>query len=343
MRYVDLAAPFEIRPFFDGDSCYIVYNIRELPSTKFDGAGGLVAVAGKETVVGRLDLEFGDIMGTGRAFNLKWNKKDKWSSELSVGYLEPFLLQSDFDLRLEISQRDLDSSFIKSSGQIGFVRSFHSGLSGHLWLGAERTVPEPHSDLVRSNSRFVGLEFDYDKTDDPLNPKSGYGLSSSVEYKNRTNSISDSIAPDLPHKITTADMKARYFGKISRRAVLAIQGRAGGVVSSDGVVPRDEFFYLGGFDNLRGYAEKRFPAYRYFMVSLEPRLLTGDFSRIYTFVDIAQIKGSQNQSSEYNFYPGYGVGVMAPSAIGQFKLEIGWGKTGFPDDGVVNFGLAGQF
>ncbi|OGC91008.1 MAG: hypothetical protein A2W25_07985 [candidate division Zixibacteria bacterium RBG_16_53_22] len=343
MPYVDIAAPFEIQPFSDGDTCYVVYHIREVPSTRFNGAAGLASSTGKEAFVGRLDIEFGDILGTGRSFGLRWNRKDSHSSELSLDYLEPYLLQSDFDLRLEISQVDRDTTFIKTAGRVGILRSFRSGLSGSLWLGVERTAPESTSDILRSNARSVAAEFDYDKTDNPLNPRSGYGISSSVGYKYRTNMISDSITFDPPRKITTAGMGGRYLLGVSRRFIFALACQAWGVVSSDGLVSRDEFAYLGGFDNLRGYAEKRFPAYRYFLASFEPRIITSQGSRVYLFADLAQIKDSQNQSSDYKFYPGYGFGAVAPSALGQFKVEIGWGKSGFPGEGVLNFGLISQF
>jgi len=343
MTYIDIAAPFEIRPFSDGDSCYIAYHIRELPSTRFDGAAGFASTAGREVFVGRMELAFGDIMGTGRSFGFSWNRKDRWSNELSLNYLEPYLFQTDFDLRLEISQIDRDTSFIKTTGRVGLLRSFRSGLAGSLWLGLERTVPEPTSDIAQSDARFVTVEFDYDRTDEPLNPRAGYGMSSSVGYKYRTNTVSDSNATDSARKITTAGMGGRYFLAVSGQFVLAFSCQAWGVVSSDGLVPRDEFSYLGGFDKLRGYAGKRFPAYRYFLASFEPRIITGQGSRIYLFTELAQIKDSQNQSSDYRFYPGYGLGAVAPSALGQFKLEIGWGKTGFPGEGVLNFGLVGQF
>jgi hypothetical protein len=34
---------------------------------------------------------------------------------------------------------------------------------------------------------------------------------------------------------------------------------------------------------------------------------------------------------------------MAPAGIGLFKIEIGWGKTGFPSEAIFNFGLTGAF
>jgi hypothetical protein len=56
---------------------------------------------------------------------------------------------------------------------------------------------------------------------------------------------------------------------------------------------------------------------------------------------MAEVKGAQ--TGAYRFFPGYGFGLVAPTSMGLFKLEIGWGKTGFPSDAILNFGLAGRF
>jgi outer membrane protein assembly factor BamA len=366
MPYVDIIAPFTIEPIADGESLYIVHNIQELPSTRFNGAGGLITVKGRETFIGRLDLEFGDILGTGRVFGFIWNRKDSWSGELSLSYLEPYIMGSEFDLKMEIAQLNQDTSFIRSNGRIGLLRSFHSGLAGALWLGLERTVPE-HGVFVsptpdnsgRSTAKIITASFDYDRTNDRQNPRSGHGLSSGVSHKYRTNTVDSSASTNLPRKITSAGFSVRYYAGLSRRVIAALGIHGWGIVSIDGRTPREEVQFIpmgpessGDRDvlsNLRGYPERRFAAHRYFVATIEPRLLTDNEGRLYAFLDMAyiylpgQINSSQSNKSDYTFYPGYGLGLTALSTLGQFKIEIGWGKTGFPGDGVIGFGLAGRF
>ncbi|HBC45530.1 MAG TPA: hypothetical protein DCZ43_00645, partial [candidate division Zixibacteria bacterium] len=157
MPYLRIASSFEIESLGDGDSCRVIYNVRELPSTRFDGAGGVSSIKGKSSFVGRLDLEFGDILGTGRAFGLFWNKKDRFSSEISLNYLEPYLLGSPIDLSLEAHQIDHDSLYIENGASLGLVHQFGGGLSGSLTLTIGRTVPEKESLVVASDSRSVGV------------------------------------------------------------------------------------------------------------------------------------------------------------------------------------------
>jgi outer membrane protein assembly factor BamA len=343
MPYIDIAGRFEIESFADGESIYVLHQIIERPSTRFDGAGGFVSTKGSESLVGRLDLEFGDILGTGRAFGFNWNRKDKWSNELRVNYLEPYLLNSSIDLRLEASQTDKDTSFIKIVGKAGLLHAFKSGLAGGVWFGIDRTTPEKSTETIQSTGQFVTGVFDFDRADEAANPRAGYGISSVINYKFRRNESYDSSRQDYSGKIVSAGTELRYFIGISKRIALALKANAWGIVAEDGRVPLDEMRFLGGIEDLRGYADGRFPAYRFAMLSVEPRILTGAGSRIYAFTDLAEIKSSQYGSSNYRFYPDYGLGVVAPSALGQFRIEIGWGKSGFPSEGVLNFGLVGRF
>ncbi len=339
MPYLRVVSPFQVEPVADGDSCQVIYNVRELPSTMFDGAAGLTSVKGKSTFVGRANLLFGDILGTGRAFGLRWNRKDRFSSELQLTYLEPYVLNSSFELKLEAHQVDRDSLFIESGGSVGLAHEFGSGLGGSLNLAISRTVPETGSKVASSTGRAVGVQFDYSDIDRADNPTSGYAIITGLSHKSRTNQNADSL--NLPSQISSAGVDLRYFARISRRFVTAFAITSWGVVSNDGQIPADELHYIGGFESLRGYAEKQIPAYRYAIATIEPRLITGPESRVYLFTDFGEIRNMQVR--KYSFFPGYGIGFVAPTALGQFKLEVAWGKTGFPSDAILNFGLAGRF
>jgi hypothetical protein len=66
-------------------------------------------------------------------------------------------------------------------------------------------------------------------------------------------------------------------------------------------------------------------------------LITGKYSRAYLFGDFGIIKGSPDMDVDYSFNPGYGLGLVSR------RVEIGWGKEGFPSEAVFNFGIIGSF
>lgn len=342
MRYINIASPFELEPASGGDSCRIIYHIKELPSTRFDGVGGYVNTKDRSDFLGRLNLEFGDILGTGRSFGLLWEKKDRFSSELKLDYLEPFFLGTRFDVKLEVFQLDRDSLYIETGGRVGLAYRFGRGFSAGLRFSAKRTEPEPGADLSSSIGRAVKLDFGYDRTDRVENPRDGYLMKTEVDYRYRSNRrVIEGDNP--PTELSAVGFDGGYFARLGDQFVIAIRLAGWGIASADGTVPVDELRFVGGFDDLRGYAEEQFPAYRYAVATIEPRIITGKRSRAYVFGDFGAIKSSQSQNDDYRFWPGYGLGLVSPTSIGLFKIEIGWGKTGFPSEAIFNFGLAGTF
>jgi len=342
LQYVEISSPYYLEASIEGDSCTVVYNIRELPSTRIEGFGGLINIEGKTDFVGRVNIEFGDILGTGRMFSLFWNKKDARSNELSIKYVEPFILNSRLDLELEAYQIDRDTLYVTAGCRASFIHNFGIDLTGALYTSVERTVPESGSSISRSLKRSFGMEFDYNKTDFALNPKSGYEIGTEIEYRYRSNSAA-LPGQDPPSNITSAGLNGAYYYKITGRLAAITSFKEWGIVSANGVAPVDEYRFIGGVHDLRGYIEQQFPAYRYLILTVEPRLITGKYSRAYLFGDFGFIKGSQNRSDKYRFKPGYGLGLVSRSGIGQVKVEVGWGDEGFPSGPIFNFGLGGSF
>ncbi len=342
MPYVEIASPFYLETSAIGDSCVIVYNLKELPSTRFDGVGGFVKTKDKTDFIGRIEMEFGDILGTGRAFGLYWNKKDSRSNELSVKYLEPFILNSRMDLRLEAFQTDRDTLFVKNGGAAVLSRRFGTELSGAVKFSLERTVPESGSSVSTSTKRSVGIEFDFDKTDFRLNPRSGYEIGSKLNYGYRSNS-KVILGENPPSSLSSAGLTGTAYWNPFNKFVTAFGFNGRGITTSNGTVPVDEYYFIGGANGLRGYTDQQFPAYRYAIATFESRLITGKYSRAYLFGDFGFIKPSQQRETDYKFRPGYGFGLVSRAGFGIVKIEIGWGDVGFPSDAVFNFGFGGRF
>lgn len=342
LPYVDIASPYSLETSPNGDSCVVVYSLRELPSTKIDGFGGLVNTHGKTDFIGQADIEFGDIFGTGRAFGLFWNRKDPRSKELRLRYLEPYIFNSGLDMELEVSQIDRDTLYITTAGKISILHDFGIELNGAAYFSVERTVPETGSEVSTSLKKVVGVKFNYNKTDFEPNPSSGHEVGSELEYKYRNNETV-LVGQSPPSDITSAGVRTSVYIPMIRRIIASSTFQGWGIVSANGTVEADDYRFIGGIRNLRGYTEQQFPAYRYAILSFEPRLLTGRYSRAYIFGDLGFIKGSQESGVDYKFKPGYGFGLVSGSGTGQIKVEIGWGDRKFPSGAVLNVGLGGRF
>jgi len=341
MKYIEVQSPFNIVSRHDGDSCEVVFHLRELPSTRIDGVGGIVNSKDGTDFLGRLDLEFGDILGTGRGFKIDWLKKDSNSNKLKIGYLEPYFPSDNLDLTLEFYQEDKDSLFLKSGAKVGIFSCFNRTFSGNVWLFVERT--ESENSLVSLSSVTKGVQFGFDLTavDFRSNPTSGYVLSSDIEYRYRSNSETLPGA-DLPTNISSIGIDSEYYVKNGKKLVGMIGLGGWGILSKNNNIPPDELRYIGGFESLRGYAEELLPAFRYIVATVEQRVITGRYSRAYIFGDFGFLTNSP-ANNNFVFYPGFGMGFQVPSAFGAFRFETAWGKTGFPEDIILNIGFTGNF
>lgn len=342
MPYLDIVSPFGLSLSRGSDSCEVIFRIRELPSTRFDGAAGYVETGNRSEFIGRIDLVFGDILGTGRSFGLFYNRKDRISGEIRVNYVEPFLFGSLFDLKLETYQIDRDSLYIETGGRAGFTYRFPGELNAGLSFAVRRVEPETGASLSSSTGRSVRADFQMDQTDFPANPGSGYIVGSEIDYRFRSNrQVIQGDSP--PTEITAVGFDGSLYAGLAKRVVIALRLAGWGVVDADGVVPVDEMRFIGGFGSLRGYADQRFPAYRYGIATVEARLITGRRSRAYLFGDFGAVRGSQNSQDDYRLRPGYGAGLLSPTVLGLFRVEIGWRETKFPSEAVINFGVSGAF
>jgi len=341
MPYLDIVSPFQLE-LGRGDSCRVVYFIKEEPSSRFDGAGGFNGIGGKNQFIGHIDMEFGDILGTGRAFGLRINKKDKYSSELRVNYFEPYLFGSILSAKITVSQLDRDTLFIETGGAVSLGYTVGERLESRLELGIRRVESETNAALSSSDRRNVKLDLAFDGTDYSLNPSGGYRIGSEIDYRFRSNRRV--IAGDTPPtRLTAIGFEGNTYHAMTGRLVGALGIKSWGIVNTDGTVPVDEMRFIGGFDILRGYPEQFFPAYRYGIATVELRLLTGRKSRVYAFSDVGAVNNRQYAKNKYDSKIGYGLGLYSPTSLGQFKIEAAWNKDNFPSDAVLNFGVTGAF
>jgi hypothetical protein len=76
------------------------------------------------------------------------------------------------------------------------------------------------------------------------------------------------------------------------------------------------------------------------MGTLEVRYLLGGVARLFAFGDVAQVRLQPNPA---NVYPGYGVGLVAGSELGNWTIAFALGKNDTLLTGKVHIGFAAWF
>ncbi|MBK7257735.1 MAG: BamA/TamA family outer membrane protein [Ignavibacteriae bacterium] len=154
----------------------LLLRVEEGKTNTFDGIAGYApglnpGDAGYFT--GMVTIGMRNLFGTGRKMNLRWQKEDRFSQDLSVGYVEPWLFGFPVNAGADFQQRRQDSTYVRQAGTFTVELMASEELSLSLSGTTESVIPS--SDTVtarvpRSSSLGGGAEVLYDTRDDSYSP-----------------------------------------------------------------------------------------------------------------------------------------------------------------------------
>jgi outer membrane protein insertion porin family len=301
---------------------------------------------------GLLDLSFGNLMGTGRKVEARWNRRDPSSSRLMFAYEEPWPLGLPFTVGGLMQQINRDSLYAQTNLEAQVTAHLGANLTGGVMLGWERVIPDlaGGQDLFRSRTYLLGLRLDLDIRDDPLGPREGGRYQTAIRHRFKENRATGSDQPvqgRVESTEFTVDLE-HYLGAF-RRHVVALGAHLGEIRSDEQVVPLNEQFKLGGARTLRGYREEQFHGSRVIWTNLEYRLMHGRRSWSFLFLDAGHyfftrqdpLSGALVEESGEKV--GYGLGLRVESRLGILGVDYGLGEGDGLTDGKVHFGVLNEF
>ena len=321
--------------FVDADRTVGLHlNVVEGSSNRFDGIVGYVPQGGSGGtgyVTGFVNLQFRNIFGTARRLSVRWNRETQTSQEIALRYREPWLFSLPVGLEGGYMQRKQDSTYVRESTDLLFETSLVGDLSVGLALAGNRVTPSEGfgQTVVGQSSAFsVGLSVSYDSRDDRLIPTSGFRYL--TEYHTGRKEIKASVRgsgneENSTQKIT---LDVEYYSSMFKNQVLAV------VVSArdfrSGTVDQGDLYRLGGATTLRGYREGQFQGSRIAWSNLEYRLLAGQRSFVFAFVDVGYASVPRREESglagdEFRRL-GYGAGAHIDTPLGVIGLSLAFGQ-----------------
>ncbi len=200
----------------------------------------------------RLSWEHRNLFGAGERFHIGASVSEiGFGGEMRFSRFDFKRNDQTLSLLLRAAQEDTDAFHSRNAGALlGLDRLFSNGITGGLGLGYKYSeVRDDGSDpLERFGLVYVPVRWDWDRSDNWLDPRRGWRWSSSFAP------YTDTLGSGL------AFVKARAgytrYARLTRRPELDWAGRlAGGVLfgASRDAVPADERFYAGGGGSVRGY------------------------------------------------------------------------------------------
>ncbi|MDZ7344498.1 MAG: BamA/TamA family outer membrane protein, partial [candidate division KSB1 bacterium] len=178
LGYLHSVAPPQLA--IDARGRYLLdISVTEGNSNFFNGIAGYNPAVGNQKgyLTGLIDLKFGNLLGTGRQFNARWEKRGIETQELALRYREPWVASYPVHLSGGFKQLIQDTLYVERkwdlAAEVPVGQNFV--VSGHL--SQERVSPDSLGSVrfgvPASRVRNVGLGLRYDSTDDPINPRRG--------------------------------------------------------------------------------------------------------------------------------------------------------------------------
>lgn len=352
LNFFQKVAPLDISYDHQSGKGILIVSIEEGPINLIDGIVGYVpgSIDRKSYFTGFVEASFRNLLGTGRLFEARWQRKDPQISELDLRYEEPWFFKLPFNVGGTLGQ----------SQKIGYTRtdlglsvsySVYENLTSKLQLNLEKIIPDSLGAYELPRSRILNgrIELQYDLRDDVLNPKGGilYSIASELGFKRASPSVS--FKPEKSNVTRTKYfITLLHFLNFRYRQVLAIGLNGAEVKTNERFLPTDEKLWLGGTKSLRGYQEEQFMGDRIAWINLEHRYLVSARSRIFYFLDIGYYHdrraGRQNQAENVNEVKySYGVGLRLESKAGILGLDYGLGEKDRPSQGKIHLSLLNRF
>jgi outer membrane protein assembly factor BamA len=318
---------------------------------RFDGIVGYVPAvnsAGSGYVTGLVDVQLRNILGTGRKLAARWFRESQSSQEIDLRYREPWVASLPVNADVAFLQRKQDSTYIRNTYDIRAELMVTDELNLGVIFTSERVLPtEGYGAQVISESRTtsVGVSVAYDSRNDPVTPTSG--VQYRTEYHTGVKDFENGVGQSAGSRNSTQELLFDFDYVLSfiqkQVFVLSLHGRdfhSGGVELSD-------LYRLGGATTLRGYRESQFLGSRIAWSNLEYRLLEGQRSYVFGFVDVGYVQTPDRPEAglikdELNRI-GYGLGIRLDTPLGLIGVSLAFGQGDTFSTAKLHIRLANEF
>ncbi|TSA29408.1 MAG: hypothetical protein D4R68_02375 [Ignavibacteriales bacterium] len=330
-------------------------SIKEKQTNFFDGIAGYVpAASDKESgyLTGFVNVSLRNLLGTGRAASFRWQQENRFSQELELRYLEPWLFGFPFNLEGRLFQRKQDSTYVQRNFDERLEFLATSEISASVLVAVQSTIPtqqNANTFTVFNSSAFTsGVNLRIDSRDDFYSPTEGIFFNNTYSYTSKKiNGPADFITPTTNTKVALQRIEFDFvlFKQLFNRQVAAI-GVHGRELRGDDVELSDLYF-LGGTNSLRGYREKQFQGNRILWSNLEYRLLLSRRSFAFLFFDtgffLRNEDKQRNIAENSSFKIGYGFGLNIETGLGVLSVSFALAKGDSFGEGKIHFGIINEF
>ncbi|MBN1638058.1 MAG: BamA/TamA family outer membrane protein [Ignavibacteriales bacterium] len=340
--------------FNSKNECILKIEVTERQTNSFDGIVGYIPDTKQETgyFTGYVQVNLRNILGTERGIGFRWQQENKYSQELEIKYLEPWLMSFPININLGLFQRKQDSTYVQRKLDLGIEYIATEYLTASILLATGLTIPTERSDSVftvyKSSLNTIGAQLKIDTRDNLYIPTKGIIFVNAYKYSFKNISgPSWAIKPTDKTKFNLQNIEVDFgfyyqlfYGNI---VFLGLHGRE----IKAPFFEISDLYKLGGANTLRGYREKQFLGNRIFWSNLEYRYLLTETTFGFLFFDTGYFLLNEDKErgidKKSEFKIGYGVGFNLNTPLGVLVVSYAMGQGDSFSEGKIHFGLNNEF
>ena len=329
---------------------------------------------GKLQLTADVNLDLKNALNSGETILLNWQQLQVQSPRLNLGYQQPYIFNSSFGVDVLFNLFKKDSTYLQINAQMGLQYILSANQSGKVFLQWQKSFllgNAVDTNLVIATKRLppdidvnainVGLDYNWNKTDYRLNPRTGneFRITASAGIKTigRNNEIISIKDPSFNYGSLYDSLKeksyqfrirvaAAHYFPLGKQAALKTALNLG-IFQSPGTF-RNELFQIGGYRLLRGFDEESIYATQFGVLTTEYRYRLALNSFLFGFVDAAWVKNKYQSVNLSNTFIGAGGGLAFETRFGLLNISYALGKRddvkfNFRESQKIHFGYVNYF
>lgn len=342
----------------------MLIRVKEGGRNTFDGVVGYQPATELEEngyFTGLVRIVLRNLFGAGERIAGRWERRSRTTSELELGYGQPFIFGLPVDVEAGFRQIEEGETtaltgyvqrFLKLDAYYAITDNWSVRLGGSL----ESTIPGPDTlagpcsprRLLNSSTLGSTLGVRFDTRSNPINPSGGIFYSTSYTFGSKSLNDPDQCLPDtLPLSESRRLLQADVESYIRVAGPLVLAGIANFSEVRGGNLEESELWRFGGSANVRGYRDGLIRASRIAWGRAEARVLLSTVSHASIFFDGGYYFREADarrglEETEDGIY-GYGVGLQVDTPVGIARFSFALGRGDTFDEGKVSVGLVGEF
>ncbi len=325
---------------FENKTCIVSLNTTPIKANKIDAIIGLAPNQidnSKLLATGYINLDLHNLFRAGKQLTFNWRQFGVQSQTLKAIYNHTNLFGSVVDVNVEFDLFKQDTTFINRNfylnagyNNANYTINITSSFISSRLLSATSSTSLSNLELIDFNAQFYGLQFLKNEFDHPVNPQAGWGLATSVNMGAKNLLSTSFVLAELYDSLSSQSLQGNVniltdIAFPVSKLMVVYSKMEGGIMASNDKLFTNDLFRLGGVNSVRGFNELAIYASSYLFLQVEARLLLGENSRLFGFLDWVSTKNEVNKSQ--NNFLGLGAGLLLDTSAGVIQLVYAVGKS----------------